>query len=356
MKINYILFSFSILLFLASCSKDENGLIAPPASNEAEDIPLDANMVTSNFEMEGATVVSGAPPAANGNLNVEFSTDEQTAFLRTGFNIEFNTSETLAGAYIQLVNEDGSPANNYFDIASEGFTVGLTSPDEEKGKILRAKNGTDNTVIDVNFDTGMTAGTFCFVLCFYDESGNISEPQEVCVEVESWGGFDALVGDWTLSKYVDDGVETIAGVNDCGELEEYDCTAEGTFMAAGVWGCLKEEMRFLMHADGAFQYWFDEENTYLQDEASYQACDAIYSEPVAIKSYFEGKWAYDEEEQTMTMVLFNGAYAGVDQDYGDGELGYTGVTTVTNNDLTINVQYEDLFSDSTIEQVYYFSK
>lgn len=355
MKSNYLIFSLFIILLSTSCNKEDNGIIAPPASNEFEDIPLDANTVTDNFEIFDAIKVQGTIPAPSGNLVVPFSTDEQTAFLKTGFNVEFESNTEVVGAYLQLVNDDGSKADTYFDISAYSFQVGLTE-DEEKGKLLESKNGPGNTVVNVDFGSGMTPGTFCYVLCFYDANGNISEPMAVCVEVESWGGFDQISGDWNMVRYTTDGEETNAGETYCRELFEYPCDGESSYMAANFLGCEMEEMRFIMDVDGEFQYWYEEEKTYLDYTASDLACEAIYKESYVVKSYYEGKWAYDEEEQTLTMILFNGATGGIDHDFGNGQLGYSGVTTISPIEMIINHTYTDWISEEEIEEVYFFSK
>lgn len=356
MKINKLLFFAVVILFAASCSKNKGGdLIPSPESNPIEDVALDANLVTDNFVIQSATQVQGALPAANGSISVEISTDEQTAFLRNGFNIEFTPSSAIAGAYIQILDPEGNPSNSYFDIPSYGFGAGFTGQSGKEVKLFSPKNGDDENAINVDFGADMSPGTFCYTICFYDGEGNISAPVEVCVEVESWGGFPALAGDWKFTKYTSDLRDATAGQDVCvSSGQDLPCSSGASFKADEV--CQSTSIDLMIEEDGDFRLASELIYKTLDFEASFVSCSAKYADPEEWDSYFEGKWAYDEEEDRMTLVYFNGVSLGIELDAAAGELGYEGVTTVSGNSLVINLEIENPLTEETTVHIYYFNK
>ena len=197
----------SLLFF--NCSKEdtpeENNIIEVPEST-AEETIIEVGTLEDGISIEGATIQNGTI-SPNEETSFSVSKSEQSGFQDVGFEIELNVPENYAGAYLQLLSEDGTPSENYYDIPNATYSsknLSTNTPSRFfaiKSSSLSAKTLEDEVeTIEVDFDNTVPAGSFCYYLCIYDTDGNISAPQTLCVEVEEWGGNDNLVGSWNLTK------------------------------------------------------------------------------------------------------------------------------------------------------------
>jgi len=200
-KINLFLVA-SLLLTVASCSKDDGGDLGEAndaAINAAEDVELDINTVSEGIAIEGATRKTGTLEPNSTTLTFDAADKKQSAFISNGFDIAINVPETYAGAYLQVV-KDGTVAKDYLEIPlGAGDPIKVT---KTKGalKSISSKMNDQQVNIDVNFGDAIPPGKFCYLLCIYDDAGNISQPTEICVEVEAWGGNSKMVATWELFK------------------------------------------------------------------------------------------------------------------------------------------------------------
>ena len=197
--------AIAALVIAASCGKDSADDTAQQIQKEAEQLeqtPLGANDVSDNLLISGGTEMEGMPPAPNGTLSFDASGTSKSAFLGEGFDISLNSDSQIVGAYIQIKTEDGTSADSYYDInidanASDNKSSKKINKRSSKAVMTQKEN---DISLDVDFTNEIEPGIFCYEICVYDGEGNISEPQEVCVTVESWGGFAAAVGNWNMTK------------------------------------------------------------------------------------------------------------------------------------------------------------
>ncbi|WP_300027324.1 hypothetical protein [uncultured Maribacter sp.] len=362
----FILLFLSIIIF--SCSKDDsNGSfsddIDPEGVNVKEEVLLDINATSSGIAIEGATLNDGGVTPTGG---VDFSLDytSQTAFQDYGFEIIFDAPTDFAGAYIQLFDENGM-ADSYIDVpssATEAYYGGKFLSKERKDIFTKKGASTqkdEDTVIDVNFSNTVPAGTFCYAICVYDSQGNISQPVEVCVTVESWGGNVNLVGDWDFTKQIDNGETIAVGEETC---ESYDSTLNcdnGTQREVELDECYTlNNLLITFNENGT--YFFSQESNYKSYDyaASNESCEVIYEEDGGEAYTSSGNWAFNEEENILTLVEFEYTETGDGETYTDvepdGYLLLEGEIRLSANELIISES--DTFNGETELYEYFFSK
>ena len=147
--------------------------------------------------------------------------------------------------------------------------------------------------IDIDFDNTFPPGKFCGVLCIYDSANNISQPITVCVEVEAWGGNASLVGTWIESDD-NDNDDTTSVI--CNNNEQINVPYDET---------VRQDSEITLSANGDFEILNDEDYRTIDYTASAEVCSAVYSEEVFKDKYREtGKWAFNEDNQTLSVVGF----------------------------------------------------
>ncbi len=316
------LFLAIISCFTFSCGNDDdssgdgNQQLANE-QNELEDAPVALEDLNSGISIDGATKNDGTPPQPNSNLDLAVSSNTLEAVQQAGFNLKFSSSEAVAGAYLQFQDADNTSASNYFDIPVSNLVQNKGADTKAKkgsksGVFSKVKSTTDGEYeIDVDFDDSFPPGNFCGVLCIYDSENNISQPITVCVVVEAWGGNATLVGTWKITD-IDEGDETV----------EISCTGGGT-LTAPYDEVLKQDIEITFDSNGDFESLQNEEYKELDWETSADDCTAVYySETSEYDSKETGKWAFNEDDDTLTIVSF--AYEdfieNYTEDYPDGEL------------------------------------
>lgn len=362
----FILFFLSLIIF--SCSSDDSneslsGDIDPDGVNVKEEVLLDVNATSSGIAIEGATMNDGGvTPTGGVDFSLDYST--QTAFQDYGFEIIFDAPTDFAGAYIQLFDENGM-ADSYIDVpssATESYYGGKFLSKERKDVFTKKGASTqknEDTAIDVNFSNTIPAGTFCYAICVYDNQGNISQPVEVCVTVESWGGNINLVGNWDFTKQIDNGETIEVGEESC---ESYDSTLycdNGNQLDVVLDECYSlNDLVITFNENGT--YFFSQESDYksLDYTASNEACEVIYEEDGGESYTSTGNWAFNEEEGILTLVEFEYTETEDGETYTDvepdGYLLLDGEITLSANELIISES--DTFNGETELYEYFFSK
>jgi hypothetical protein len=341
-----------------ACSEDsENAEVVndDDAVNQLEETILDENLVIDNLSIVGATKKTGSP-IPNGAISFELDNPTSTAFLKNGFTIDFKeSSDAFIGAYLQIKSFDGNLADGYLDI--DNITAKQAKVKSKSGKqAFSAKASKTGGSLTVNFLDAIKPGKFCYVICVYDANGNISQPTEVCVEVESWGGYSAITGNWAFlsEEDIENGVSD--GVTKLGE--EY-CEESSFYCNNGNTPIVYE----YCDAITALDLSFNSDGTYILNEAyNYSDIDydASQTNCVAVAengtSYYksEGKWAYDEEEGVLTLIEFYYDEDGDSETISDGEVLFQGPTSVNNNILTISDT--DIDGSYTYEWIIKFSR
>ena len=354
-KINIMLVCFLALNFFSCSSDDDSSAKNNDAEiNAQEDEPLEINKVSSALVIEGATKKTGSLTPTGG---LEFTMDysKQSAFQQNGFEIEFNSDSNYTGAYIQLKDENGM-ADSYFDVPrSEIYISGKGDQTKKDKGFLKGKSaGKENdAAIEVNLEESVTAGTFCYVICLYDSEGNISEPTEVCVTVEAWGGNSDLVGTWNFTKDIEDGKETKVNEVKCYNYNADICEIETAVNNCDTINSLKLEL----NSDGTYELNEASLEKNINWEASNQNCQAIYEESNYTYKAI-GKWAYSKDG-TLTLLTFSDTETYDEEIYDDiyenGDIDINDKITLNGSSLIVNIPDTDDNGNIFFDQ-YFFEK
>ena len=319
----------AITCLVSSCNKDDDNNPSNQGNeqlaneqNATEEAKIPTSTLETGIEIEGASKETGTPPSPNSNLNFDLNTDLTEAFQGSGLRIEFSSTESIAGAYIQFKDVDGNAASNYFNVSSSSFfnidngrLAGKVEP--VKRSLSNARVAQEfNDQIEVDFGSNVPAGQFCYDICLYDASNNVSQIQTVCITVEAWGGNASIVGEWIFDKGepATDVKETINCSN--GQTIEVDY-AQYT----------KDEWTFVLNEDGTYFEIYDVEGRELDYSATESNCSATYGDVERGNEKYSGNWAYNEEDQTLTVIDFkyeNFLNASENEDYEDGDLYFEG--------------------------------
>jgi len=373
LKINHsLLFAFAALLLL-SCNSDDEAVINQTGVSETT--PIAKEKVFDNVIVEGATKEVGAPNAPNQAVSFTLNKKNTNAVLTDGFDIGISSNDNVTGAYFQIKDTDGNLAGGYYDI--DLSLVGNRAQSDKNKKSIERTNQLfkptkkqqeksnaieDEFVVDVNFTPTIEPGTFCYVVCVYDAEGNISEPQEVCVTVQSWGGNDDLIGVWNFTKteeFYAGETETInVGVENC-DTYTLNCNNGSALDYDECY--MIDSFKFTINSDGTYVYEVYEQDNLLDYNASETACDII--EIVENDHYVSrGNWAYDQQKEEFIIVEFEYTETdefGIDQTetYVNGEAYVSKLKSAVNgNILTLTDEYFD--ANDIVEEYYkyYFDK
>jgi hypothetical protein len=356
LKITLILTIISCFTF--SCSDKESANEGGDENlaneqNALEEAVIAVAKLDSGIAIEGATKNNGAPPQPNSNLNLAVASNSVGAVQKSGFNLKFSTSETtVAGAYLQFKDTDNNSASNYFDIPVSSFTQGKATNTKGKTTSKNTFSKSNSVVdgdyeIDIDFDDAFPPGKFCGTICIYDSNNNISQPLEVCVEVEAWGGNASIVGTWVeVEANEEDDTTTIT----CNNNQEITVAYDET---------ISEYLEITFNSDGNFQIIDKEEYKDLDYTATQNSCSAVYNtetEKYDIKE--TGKWAYNESNNGLTIVSF--VYKDLlepqyNEDYINGELILDNANVqIVNGRLVVTDSYTD--GGQTYTDIYTFAR
>ncbi|GGX07286.1 hypothetical protein [Aquimarina muelleri] len=329
---------FLVSTFLLSCSSDDNG-----NSGESENNQISIEQITNGVTIAGAKLETGTPPSPTGLLNFEISKTEQDGFLNNGFNISFASTGQIKGAYIQFKDVNGNNSNGYYDVPKEAFGnsdgVKISSINGKKKVSLRTKiNGEGDLQINVDFKESVPVGKFCYAICIYDANGNISQVEEVCVQVNSWGGNSAIVGEWIFDREEPADIEN-------GATTTIECENGNTLTDVAYNMEEKDEWVFVLNEDGTYYETYDEKGKRLDAQASSLNCTAVYTETYEYKDKYSGNWSYDNEKKTITVVdfkyedLINAAES---EEYPDGSVYFEAAKIeIIAGELVITDSYND---------------
>lgn len=333
---------------ICACSNDDapNDNISTEEAEQLESVQLNANEVSSNVIIPGASRMQGNPPAPNGAISLDVSNSTGTAFLGEGFDISLSSNGNPIGAYIQFLSNDGTAAEDYFDVNiannASGKVRGASFMGHHHGKLGALFAKVDDTKINVDFGLEIPPGQFCYEICVYDEQGNISEPQEVCVTVESWGGKDDMEGDWVMvwEERSENG-ETIVfetGQEACYSYT-FECVNGQAVEASECYTRTSGEVR--INGNGSYRAEFHGNERWLDEGASYENCEASYIDE-SFEDISEGQWAFVTDSNRLTIVEYyyketvDGA---VEEEYtleaGDARLVLDGTIELDGDSFTI---------------------
>lgn len=347
MKIIYRSVFLIALLIVASCGKDSAEDAAQQQQQEAEQleqIPLEANDVSDNVIIAGATKEEGTPPTPNEAIAFDTSGTSTMALLNEGFEVNLSSEANIVGAYIRFKSNDGTAADSYYDI---NLNFNAADKKVNKSKLRSKKTSSsakiDETTLDVDFSSAIPPGTICYEICVYDAENNISAPEEVCVTVESWGGNADLVDTWNLTKEVETLQESTTtlepGDEDCSEEAVIDCNDGGQFTAS-YFCYVTDFFTLVFNTDGTYEWDSKDFGNDLMITESKETCEPIFEETTyTYKS--KGNWAYNQEAKKLIMIeyeytrLIKSIAESKTFDPGDGLLLFDSVIDLEGNSLLI---------------------
>ncbi|WP_155854968.1 hypothetical protein [Cellulophaga baltica] len=358
-----------VMCFLAagifSCSKDDDAKLSaeidPDGVNATEEVQIDINEASGGLIVEGATSKTGSiTPTGDLAFSLDFST--QTAFQKNGFDIVFDASAEFAGAYIQLKDENGM-ADTYLDVPLSAMNNYDNKLTQNKRKNIFTKEVTttrkeEGNTINVDFESSVPAGTFCYVICLYDAQGNISLPEDVCVTVEAWGGNVNLVADWEYTKEIFEGETINLGEAICEENSfTLSCDSGEVKEVEGSYCYTLNGFNLTFNSDGTYTYTQNSTDSNYDYDASQENCELVVS-------YYDetytsnGNWAYNEDKEELTLIEFEyiNTEAGDDQIYDieGGDVVFTGEIDLSSNQLILKIT--DIYEGDTEYYEYHFNK
>lgn len=370
MKIMLRTAAFAALILTVSCGKDTANTIADIFDEETEEVEstvLDIKTVSDNVLINGGTKMEGTPPTSNGSISLDVSNTGKTAFLNEGFDVSLNSDAEIKGVYIQFKSKDGIASDSYYDVNIETNNSGKAGKSMRRRvareKIARIVNKNDDAILDIDFNTSIEPGEFCYEICVYDANGNISDPQDVCLTVESWGGNSEVVGKWELVKtYSDSSPNDFKTTNEdyCeSEIVTRDCALGSITVEYGYESCDRiEYFEITMNSDGTYTERFKEvEKNIITDvvipsdltmEDLSSLCMYDFTDNEAVLTYEgDGNWAYLSDEDSFIFIEYNYEEIYDGDTYtdsfepGDGSLYYgaggdNGVVKLNNERLIIS--------------------
>jgi len=168
-----------------SIEENSENILENILENPNENISLDPNLVSQSISIQNSSKHTGNPPLTNSDIDFNLFKTKQIALQNIGFEINLQTNSNYAGAYFQVKG-----SNEYFKITSNLKSAKTTH--------------NNNITITLSLSNIITTGTFCYNICVFDNLGNISRIEEVCVEVESIETTidSPLIGNWIATDYI----------------------------------------------------------------------------------------------------------------------------------------------------------
>ncbi|WP_209400784.1 hypothetical protein [Pseudozobellia sp. WGM2] len=369
---------FVLMLVIASCSKDDGPETKqeavveqpePEPEEEPEEVeePVEevtaeeSNLFLDNVTIKGGTKVEGALPVSTAAISFDIETYGGSAFVDEGFNAELTSSEDFIGAYIQFKVNDALVSDNYYDVdlaSNSPFaktdklkSFGYSRNFGAKSRIGSVKYSYYN--LNVVFTPDIVAGgEFCYLIAVYDANGNISEPQEVCLEVKGWGGYDDLIGEWHYSKnevYFPNGDITtqLVGEEGC-FMYSFVCENGNSFDYETC--TTKEEEIFDFKADGTYTHTYKSVRTRFDFEASEASCEAVIIDDF-LNYTITGNWSFNETDRDIILVEYNQLFEDQEGTYeyinpvGEGDIFPFGPATIHSDNFTVGFGTENLGED-----------
>lgn len=308
----------------------------PEEESTAPDIPI--TTLDAGIQIEGATKITGTPPAPAGTLDFNIQSTDQAGYLDTGFVVNFASTDAVSGAYILLKDENGVKSDSYFNVPLvSGKSNNSKKTDSRRSNAISSKRVGEQE-IEVLFDGNVPTGTFCYEICLYDNANNISQIVSRCVTISSWGGNNSLVGDWKFNRSFENGELTTDD-----DTREVTCN-NGTL--ENFIDILYETNNWILslEASGDYSEAYDERYQLLDLNSTLTACTAIYGEFEESNDRFLGKWTYN---QTSGLSIVDFAYENLldpseNETYDRGEIYFDGIAAeIINGELVLTETFQE---------------
>ena len=308
-----------VCLFIISCDKDEKPTMVEvdtmdqtdmddPVEDTTESTNNTNNMdntsdteptvslaaIETGVSIDGANKIEGMPPAPNGVLDFQMETDNHSGYLSTGFLLEFSSENEPKGAYVLFKDENGNNATSYFDVplnVMDGKTGSHKNRAKDKFSSISSKKIVEEEIL-VAFNAQVPVGKFCYDICLYDASNNVSQVITRCVEIENWGGSSEFVGEWIFDRDTEDGV-------DSSYINKINCANGGVIEVHDR--DYREELFVLEEGGDYYETYTD----YVDEDASRQSCQIVAINEADYEiDKFLGKWTYSSSTNKFSVVDF----------------------------------------------------
>ncbi|SNR16854.1 hypothetical protein [Tenacibaculum jejuense] len=301
-KLCFLALALCVSVYFTSCSSDSS----PTAGNEEvaeqqnalEDNKTPVSTIENGIVISGATKESGTPPAPNSDLDFQINSDLKTGFQGSGFDIKFTSTDNVAGAYVQFKDSEGNPTNTFFDIPASSFSSRMVDGTSNFKSIFKKSDHRissrmqEETTINVDLQNSVPAGEFCYDICIYDSNNNISRIETVCVTIEAWGGNASIVGEWVPEDDEDADVEMVICDNGSSVSVDFDA--------------LTQSLGYIsFNQDGSFFESLKGEYATLDYSSTKETCTPVFDEVVKEEYRADGNWAYNEDDNSLTVVFFS---------------------------------------------------
>ncbi len=168
-----------------SCSDEDRTEFQDDLSTNIEKSFLESDALADGFQIDGASLETGTPPAPSGDL--QLLTPSASGNNTSNAQFSFETEQDVDGAFVQLTTRGGETLDRFFDIPAIALNSNAT-PSQAAQKSL---NGQELVTYSFNIDITNIAevpvGTFCFTFCFYNANG-VSNPVVGCAVIVKEGG------------------------------------------------------------------------------------------------------------------------------------------------------------------------
>jgi hypothetical protein len=253
----------------------------------------DPDQVTEAIAIAGATITAGAPPVPTTDAGTPEITNNDIAVTSSqdgAASITLNiNAESVSGFYFQI-----NGASSYLDIPfSSGGRI------RPGGRILIDETAT----LEIDLIEGFEPGTFCGVVCAYDEVNRVSQPITICIEVIELGGENSafIVGSWILTAVKNDDGDII----NVGVLDEYPNTlqcSDGTSVTVTE----GDRIDFLTASFSSLGAAVIDGQEYEKElDFNVSTCDNIVFIEEEDIIDLDGIWTYDDAAKELDMVLQN---------------------------------------------------
>jgi hypothetical protein len=323
-----ILLATIILIFLNGCC----------TGCEPDDDPNNGNFITAktifeNLVIDGAAIRNGVTESPNFGIQFNFNKASAIAIPEIGSTIGILTDSEVTGAFVQIEDEGGNLFDSYYDVD--------LSENSSKSKIHTTNKAASDYQIRISFDNSLMEGNFCYIISLYDDLGNISQDQQLCVSITPTANEPAFFGEWFLTgQYERIGTEeftTLPGVEECeGDQPEDLCfTLQGQTLR--------------LNGDGTFSI------SSLDVERQNNESEAEADQLIGIIS---GQWAWDQFGERLMLyenkfeVFDNGIFDANDSfeiPIKDAFLIEMERTLLDVNDNVLSLIYDESAEESFVE-------
>ncbi len=344
MKILNLLFIILGMISI-SCNNEESSLIDNDSREdtslliqEEEKNEISIEAIDKEVAIVGGIKQVGDFPSPNSNMDFKIDTTEKKVLKGTTLNVEFSSQVNISGAYVRFREVQGENSESYFNVPSTSFggekNIGgakiLSSNNLNVVKSAAKLKQSDNTII-VSFSKTIPPGKMSFDICIYDEEGNISQVQTLCIVVREWGGNSEISGNWKFDRF------------DYLQQKEIIICENKDKIQANIAEVLVDQWALFLGEDGTYLSTINRKVNFLNTGSTIVSCSPIYTTFIDENAKYTGNWFFNQETNKLTVVDF--VFEDLDniennKKYEGGDLRFNAVEVkLIGNQLELTLEY-----------------